>query len=125
MAHQLGFAAEQEANFLSYLACINSQDDFIKYSGYLVALSYSLSNLSFVDRIEFKKLVKTIHPGILKNMQENDAFWSAHQNPSTKVFAAFYDHFLKANKQTDGIKSYYGIVKLIIAYHQTYPLKKS
>ena len=29
IAHQLGFAAEQEANFLGYLACIYSDDDFV------------------------------------------------------------------------------------------------
>lgn len=125
MAHQIGYAAEQEANFLSYLACINSKDAFVQYSGYLSALSYSLSNLSFVDNAACRALSKTIHPGVYKNLQENESFWRAHQNPSTKIFASFYDHFLKVNKQHDGIKSYYGIVKLIIAYHQTYPLKES
>lgn len=125
IGHQIGFAAEQEANFLSYLACVNSQDNFVQYSGYLVALSYSLSNLNGLDQAVYKKLIKTIHRGVLKNLQENYDFWKAHQNPSNKLFASFYDHFLKANKQTQGIQSYYGIIKLIVAYYKTYPLKKS
>jgi len=125
LAHQIGYAAEQEANFLGYLACINSKDLFVQYSGYLVALSYCISNLEKVDKAQYQILVKTINKGVLKNFQENNTFWKAHQNPSTKIFANIYDRFLKANKQAKGIKSYYGIVKLILAYHKIYPLKKS
>jgi len=125
LAHQIGYAAEQEANFLGYLACINSKDLFVQYSGYLVALSYCISNLKKVDKAEYQILVNKINKGVLKNYKENYAFWKAHQNPSTKIFENIYDGFLKANKQARGIKSYYGIVKLITAYHKTYPLNKS
>ncbi len=125
LAHQIGYAAEQEANFLGYLACIYSKDSFVQYSGYLVALSYSLSNLRKVNKSQYQILVNEINKGVLKNYKENYTFWKAHQNPSTKIFESIYDGFLKANKQAKGIKSYYGIVKLIIAYHKVYPLKKS
>jgi len=125
LAHQIGYAAEQEANFLGYLACIYSKDEFVQYSGYLVALSYTLSNLRRVDKVQYQILVNKINKGVLKNFQENYIFWKAHQNPSTKIFESIYDGFLKANRQAKGIKSYYGIVKLIVAYHKIYPLKKS
>ncbi len=39
-AHLKGYIYESEANFISYLACINSNDDAVKYSGYLCVLSY-------------------------------------------------------------------------------------
>jgi len=125
VAHQLGFAPEQEANFVGYLACINSDDAFVQYSGYLVALSYTLSDLRRNDMQLYKKQVATINKGILKNYAENYRFWKAHRNPTTPLFESIYDHFLKANKQTDGIKSYSGIVKLLIAYHKRQPLNKS
>ena len=125
LAHQIGYAAEQEANFMGYLACINSKDLFVQYSGYLVALSYTLSNLQKIDKVQYQILLNEINKGVLKNYKENYTFWKAHQNPSMKIFESVYDSFLKANKQAKGIKSYYGIVKLIIAYHKIYPLKKS
>ena len=34
-AHQRGVAREDEANFIAYIACINSDDPYIKYSGAL------------------------------------------------------------------------------------------
>jgi uncharacterized protein DUF3810 len=123
IAHQLGFAPEQEANFISYLACINSDDTFVQYSGYLVALSYALNNLSYIDNKAYTKILYTINKGIFKNYQDNNAFWQAHKNPTTPLFESVYDKFLKVNKQASGIKSYSGIVKLLLAYHREHPIR--
>ena len=40
LAHLHGYIYEDEANFISYLACIDSEDPFFIYSGYLSVLSY-------------------------------------------------------------------------------------
>ncbi len=40
LSHLKGYIYEDEANFISYLACINSEDDYLKYSGYLNVLRY-------------------------------------------------------------------------------------
>ena len=125
IAHQLGFAPEQEANFIGYLACIYSNVDFVQYSGYLTALSYSLNNLRYIDKEKYKERVYSINKGVLKNYAEENKFWQAHKNPTTPLFKSAYDHYLKANKQTAGIKSYSGIVKLLLAYHKEFPLIKS
>ncbi|MFK5889391.1 MAG: DUF3810 domain-containing protein [Flavobacteriaceae bacterium] len=125
IAHQIGFAPEQEANFIGYLACINSDDAFVQYSGYLVALSYALNNLKYIDNKAYNKILYSINKGIFKNYRENNKFWQAHKNPTTPLFESVYDKFLKANKQASGIKSYSGIVKLLLAYHKDHPLKKT
>ena len=123
IAHQIGFAPEQEANFIGYLACINSDDAFVQYSGYLVALSYALNNLRHIDNKGYNKILYSINKGIFKNYQENNHFWLKHKNPTTPIFQTVYDKYLKANKQAKGIKSYSGIVKLLLAYHKNYPLR--
>lgn len=125
IAHQLGFAPEQEANFIGYLACIYSDDAFVQYSGYLVALSYALNNLRHIDNKAYNKILHSINKGIFKNYQENNDFWKRHKNPTTPLFESVYDKFLKVNKQASGIKSYSGIVKLLLAYHKDHPLKKA
>ncbi len=40
LAHLHGYIYEDEANFISYLACIESGDDFMAYAGYLSVLAY-------------------------------------------------------------------------------------
>ncbi len=40
LSHLHGYIYEDEANYLAYQACINSESDFFKYSGYLSVLIY-------------------------------------------------------------------------------------
>ncbi len=40
LAHTKGFISEDEANLIGFLACIRSDDDLFKYSGYLSVLGY-------------------------------------------------------------------------------------
>jgi hypothetical protein len=40
LAHTKGYISEDEANLIGFLACINSDDDFFKYSGYLSVIGY-------------------------------------------------------------------------------------
>lgn len=40
LAHLKGFIYEDEAEFIAYLACTGSEDAFLRYSGYILALSY-------------------------------------------------------------------------------------
>ena len=49
MAHQRGFASENEANFIAYLTCIAHPDVDFQYSGYLNALNYVNRALALVD----------------------------------------------------------------------------
>lgn len=39
-AHLKGYIYENEANFMSFLACVNSDNDAVRYSGYLCVLYY-------------------------------------------------------------------------------------
>ena len=51
ISHHHGYYRENEANFLSYLGCINSEDAFVRYSGYIDAFYY-------VDDAYFEALSK-------------------------------------------------------------------
>lgn len=45
LAHTKGYISEDEANLIGFLACIRSDDEFFKYSGYLSVLGYLDSDL--------------------------------------------------------------------------------
>ena len=50
LAHQCGFMREDEANFIGYLSCKQSDDPLTRYSGYTLAYDYALSALIRADR---------------------------------------------------------------------------
>jgi len=120
-AHQLGYAAENEANFIAALATINNEDEFIKYTGYIFALRYCVNEIARRDLDSYHELLTTISPGILKSYKEMRDFWKSYENPFEVISKLFWDQFLKANNQSNGIKSYNYMVALIINYYEDQP----
>lgn len=118
MAHQMGFASESECNFIGFLASVKNDNLYIQYSGYSIALRYCLGNWEARDETIFKQLLKTVHPGILKNYKESELFWKQYDTIIDKGFHAFYDQFLKVNQQKDGIEGYSKFVNLMVNYYQ-------
>lgn len=121
-AHQLGYAAENETNFIGYLAAINNPDAYFKYSGYVSALRQCLNEVFRRDKDTFELLKNKINKGILLNFQESYDFWNAYENPLEPVFKVVYSNFLKANNQDKGIESYSYAVALLVNYFKDKPL---
>jgi len=122
MAHQIGYGSESECNFIGFLACIKNDDLYFKYSAYSNALRYCMMNIGLKDEVQFTALKAKIHPGVLDNFKESDLFWDQYDTFINKGFHAFYDQFLKMNKQKDGIESYSKFVDLLVNYYQNYEL---
>jgi hypothetical protein len=118
MAHQMGFASESECNFIGFLASVKNDDLYFKYSGYSFALRYCLSNWQIRDKKVFDELLKTVHPGVLKNYQESEDFWKQYDTFIDKGFHIFYDNFLKFNQQKEGMESYSKFVNLMVGYYK-------
>jgi len=116
IGHQLGFAKENEANFIACLVTMNHPNKKFRYSGYTFALSYCLSELYRRDQVKAEELIATMNEGILENYREVDAFWQQHTNPLEPVFKATYNRYLIANNQADGMKSYSYVVALLVNY---------
>ncbi|NDP26766.1 MAG: DUF3810 domain-containing protein [Flavobacterium sp.] len=118
MAHQMGFASESECNFIGFLASVKNENLYFQYSGYSNALRYCLSNWFIRDEKVYNQLLKTVHPGILKNYQENEDFWKQYDTFIDKGFRIFYDNFLKMNQQKDGMEGYSKFVNLLVNYYK-------
>ncbi|MBC2845692.1 DUF3810 domain-containing protein [Winogradskyella flava] len=116
-AHQLGYAAENEANFIGSLAAINNDDIYFKYSGYTFALRYCLVEIYKRDAEAYPTILETVNKGILKNYQEVQSFWKSYETPIEPVFEKTFDNFLKANNQSAGMKSYSYVVALLVNYY--------
>lgn len=122
VGHQIGYSAENETNFIGYLAAANHEDIYFRYSAYSYMLGYCLREIQQNDEAVFNELYAKLNPGILKNYQEVADFWAAHENPLEPVFKSVFNSFLKANNQADGIQSYSKVVALLVNYHKKHPL---
>lgn len=121
-AHQIGYAAENEANFIATLATLHNDDQYIQYAGYIFTLRYLINEVARNNEAEYYELIKTINPGILASYREMQEFWVDYQNPFETFSKVFWDNFLKANNQSDGIKSYNYMVALVVNYFEKRPL---
>ena len=118
-AHQLGYAAENEANFIGFLACVQNKDLYYQYVGYGFALRYCLLELNRRDIDYYKNTIGTINPGILKNFHDTTKFWESYNNPLEPLIKRVYNNYLKANNQDKGIESYSYVVAMLVNYLYT------
>lgn len=118
MSHQIGYASESEANFIGYMAATYNKDLYFKYSGYTLALKYCLRNINKLDEKQAKELMPTILPGVVANFKESEAFNKKYESFVETIFEYFYDNFLKANKQEDGLEGYSKFVGLLVNYYR-------
>ncbi|TPV32884.1 DUF3810 domain-containing protein [Paucihalobacter ruber] len=117
VAHQLGYAAENEANFIAYLATTSHTDLYFQYSGQAFALGHCLNDLFKRSPSDYENITKNINTGVLKNFREVREFWESYKNSSEVIFKSSYNQFLKANNQVKGIESYSYVVALIVNYN--------
>ena len=116
-AHQLGFAAENEANFIAFLATNENNNIFIRYSALTFALKHCLNDLFIKDLDSFNYLKSSVNYGVLKDFENRQKKWNYFKNPLEPLFKKIYSKFLNFNNQKLGIKSYSYVVAHIVNYY--------
>ena len=114
MAHQLGYASENEANYIGYLACIHSENMYFQYSAELMAVKYLLNEIGKNDPEYYKQSYKILHFGIQKDMQSSHDFWDSFHTPIAPASKKIYDTYLKVNNQKEGIESYSSFIGYLV-----------
>lgn len=116
LSHMTGFMREDEANFISYLACRESGDPYLMYSGCHNAMK-NLLNAYYREcsTEEYAEVYALIDPRVQRHLYLNSVFWQQYETPVATVSTAINDTYLKINNQTDGTKSYGRMVDLVIA----------
>ena len=118
MAHQIGFAAENEANFVGFLAANYNKDIYFKYASYRMAFGYCISEIRKRDKDLSQELWKTVNKGVIKDFNASYNFWQQYKNPFEPLVKKGYNAYLKANKQDKGVSSYNYVVDLLISYFE-------
>lgn len=118
MSHQRGIAREDEANFMAFLVCIESENIYIRYSGYLNMFEYVSGALYGADKNAYNKLLDKMDLRVRSEMIAYSRFFDKYrESVASEVSAAVNDTFLKAQGQTEGTKSYGRVVDLAVAYY--------
>ena len=132
LSHLKGYIYENEANFLAYLACVESGDAVFEYSGYLNVLYYVESDL--IDALgqrgemaRYESLTPVKEQVHLDNVYVTSEQWERVQEQSpldTQLVSDVTDSFLEANLTvngvSDGVVSYSRVVGLLLSYyHET------
>ncbi|MGI6066680.1 MAG: DUF3810 domain-containing protein, partial [Bacillota bacterium] len=115
MAHQRGFAREDEANYIAFATCRSHPDVDFQYSGTILALNYVLRAVHISDNKAVERLMAKCSPGIKKDLQDTAQFWSKYEGPVERLSHDVNNLYLKSNHQKDGVASYGRMVDLLIA----------
>lgn len=117
-AHFLGIAREDEANFVSYLACSYSIDPGVRYSGTMLALIHCANQLYAGNKEMYANLVTRYYSeGMMRDIRHYNLYWDKFEGPVQETVNSVNDNYLKFNQQENGVKSYGMMVDLILAYY--------
>jgi hypothetical protein len=118
MAHQIGIAAEDDANLMAYIRCTESKNPAFQYSAYFNIWLYAHSKVYQMDSIKANHLKRQLNPislshiNLIKSRQaQYHTFWD---DWSTYIF----DAFLKIGNQSEGIESYRNVAYSALCWEQ-------
>lgn len=127
LAHTKGFILEDEASFIAFLACDASDNTEYRYSGYLNALKYVISQARDNCSAEtVSQIYSRLDAGVITDMNGNSDYWQSVQEsdkgllPSktvAKVSDKAMEASLKLNGVEDGKRSYGRMVDLLLNYY--------
>ena len=121
-AHQRGIARENEANFVAFLVCIESDDPYIRYSGYVNLLEYVMNSLYSANAQWYYDFYKTLDPRITYEFAASSRFFDQYrENVVADVSNAVNNNYLQSQGQTAGTRSYGLVVDLAVAYYKSFP----
>ena len=123
LTHLRGYMREDEANFIAYLASLQSDSPDFQYSGVMLAYAYVENALYRADQQAWREASALLSDGVRRDLAANSAYWKQFEGPVAEISSQVNDSYLKANKQEDGVKSYGRMVDLLLAdYRQRHGL---
>ena len=116
-AHQLGYAREQEANFIAYLVGKNSGNKELNYSTSYFVLKSLLNSLAEKNPEFVAQIINEYSPAMKRDRNAEKKFVQEHKGLLDTFFGFTNDLFLKTNQQ-DGSVTYSYFVDLMVRYER-------
>ena len=119
LAHQRGIAKEDEANFIAFLVCMESDDPYIRYSACLNLYEYVAVALREADRELYRESYKGLPESVKREEEAYSRFFDKYRhNVAADVSQKTNDLYLQSQGSPEGTKSYNLVVDLAVAYYK-------
>lgn len=122
IAHQMGYAKENEANLMGYLTIRGwgMSSPAFEYSADFEIYMYAARELYLRDSTLYKPIQAEQGPGLRQDIRVLREFDRRYRNPLEPLIWKAYGHYLRANRQPQGIRTYSEVLAWLIAYQNKY-----
>ncbi len=119
IAHTMGFAKENECNFLAFLACTTSGQKDYEYSGYISAFVYCSNALYKADKELWQKAFSNCSESVRRDLSFKNEYWQGFKGRVMDNSQNINDTFIKINGVESGTLSYNEMVELMLRYYDS------
>ena len=117
IAHQLGYAKENEASFVAYLTCKASPDINFLYSVYFEMYRDAIFECrQAADTAFVANLARNIHPRVKWDIRDLRSYLLSNKNFVEPLMTDAYDKYLKLNNQPKGRATYNEVIAYLVAF---------
>jgi hypothetical protein len=117
IAHQLGYAKENEASFVAYLTCKASGNADFLYSAYFEVYRDALFDcIKTGDTVFVNNLRKGASARVKHDIYDLRLYLTRNKNFIEPLMSGAYDRYLKLNNQPHGKATYNEVIAYLIAY---------
>ncbi|MBO5415775.1 MAG: DUF3810 domain-containing protein [Clostridia bacterium] len=117
LSHQRGIAREDEANFMAFLVCIESDDAYIRYSAYLNLYEYVASALSSASPELYAAVRAELSRDVIYEMRAYSEFYDKYRDSTASEVSNAVNNTFLVMQGTEGTRSYGMVVDLAVAYY--------
>ena len=123
LSHQRGISREDDANFMAFLVCLESDDPYIQYAGYLNMLEYMLNPLYAALKAEgrtsaYSSILRKLDSRVLTEIGVSSQKTEENQGVISTVTNKVNDTYIKVQGVSSGSQSYGLVVELTAAYYK-------
>lgn len=118
-AHQRGFAREDEANFLAFLACRAHPSPDVRYSAAMEAgalLANALWAAGEPGRAALRRVREQETDALRRDREASRAFWAVARGPVHDAAQRVNDAYIRSTGQAAGVRTYGLAVDLLLAW---------
>lgn len=118
LAHQMGIASEQEANFAAVLACTSSDIPEFAYSGWQLGLIYLLNASCRADREGWREINALLSETVRADLVRINKYWAKYETPVSEVANSLNSGRQENYGQDLETQSYGAVVDLLVKYYK-------
>lgn len=123
LSHQRGISREDDANFMAFLVCLESDDPYINYAGYLNMVEYMMNPLYNALKAEgktsrYSQIILKMDERALAEIGVSSKKTQENQGVISTVTNKVNDTYIKVQGDSSGSQSYGLVVELTAAYYK-------